>query len=118
MFLTNAFKSIPEFDFILDDGAHVNHMIKNSFEYLFYNRLKSGGVYIIEDLGCSYSKLQTDYNVKETWPGMRYNFEEKLDNYREELDIFFKKIILDLDHLKGEVFFIHFYSRICIITKA
>ena len=117
-FLKKSFNDCSEFDVILDDGAHVNHMIIKSFEYLFYNRLKSGGLYIIEDLGCSYSKLQTDNNVKETWPGMKYNGEENLDNTREEMDLFFNKIIHQLDHLRGEVLSIHFYSRICVIIKA
>ncbi|MGJ8684497.1 MAG: hypothetical protein ACSHWW_07735 [Nonlabens sp.] len=116
-FLKKAFIDIPEFDVILDDGAHVNHMIKKTFNYLFYDRLKSGGMYIIEDLGCSYSKLQTEHNVKESWPGMKYNGNETLDNDRSEMDTFFNQLIYDLDHLKGEVFSIHFYSRICIITK-
>ena len=116
-FLENSFKNIKNFDVILDDGAHVNHMILKSFEYLFYNRLASGGIYIIEDLGCSYSKLDTDHNVRSNWSGMQYNQEVNLDNSRQDMDDFFMKLIYDLDHLKGEIMSIHFYSRICIIIK-
>ena len=38
------------FDFIIDDGAHTNAAIWTSFQFLFYNALKPGGVYFIEDL--------------------------------------------------------------------
>tara|TARA_R110002020_G_scaffold78506_2_gene197407 strand:- start:3810 stop:4535 length:726 start_codon:yes stop_codon:yes gene_type:complete len=42
------------FDIILDDASHVvDHQII-SFEYLFKNSLKEGGLYIVEDLGTSY----------------------------------------------------------------
>jgi hypothetical protein len=39
---------------IIDDGSHVaEHQLK-SFHYLFENLLKNNGVYIIEDIECSY----------------------------------------------------------------
>lgn len=38
------------FDFIIDDGGHTNRQIWNSFQTLFPNALKPGGVYFIEDL--------------------------------------------------------------------
>jgi hypothetical protein len=39
---------------IIDDGSHVaEHQLK-SFHYLFENLLEDGGVYIIEDIECSY----------------------------------------------------------------
>jgi len=42
------------FDVIIDDASHiVEHQII-SFEYLFKNGLRDGGLYIIEDLGTSY----------------------------------------------------------------
>jgi len=55
------------FDYIIDDGSHISsHQIK-SFEFLFNNCLKSGGLYIIEDTCCSYWKShQTDDDPKKT----------------------------------------------------
>jgi SAM-dependent methyltransferase len=41
------------FDLILDDGSHVNEHVIFSFQNLF-SRLKSGGVYIVEDVATSY----------------------------------------------------------------
>jgi len=104
------------FDIIIDDGSHVNkHMIK-SFDCLF-KHLKKGGVYIIEDLRCSYSKLDQG-NVRNTWPGMKYNApDDNLDNDRNDMDEFFKKIISDMDHRQGEVVSIQFWYNVCVILK-
>ena len=45
----------PEgFDIIIDDCSHVGSLTKASFMHLFYNHLKSGGIYSIEDYGVSY----------------------------------------------------------------
>jgi len=38
------------FDFIIDDGGHTNMQILNSFNVLFHEALKPGGLYFIEDL--------------------------------------------------------------------
>ena len=46
--------SIGKCKFILDDGSHIaEHQLK-SFYYLFEHMLEYGGVYIIEDIECSY----------------------------------------------------------------
>lgn len=42
------------FNFIIDDGSHLSTDVIKSFELLFYEVLKPGGYYIIEDLNCSY----------------------------------------------------------------
>ena len=41
------------FDIIIDDGSHRSNDIIASFDILF-GRLKPGGIYIVEDLHCSY----------------------------------------------------------------
>lgn len=51
-FLTN---SIDGFDIIIDDGSHVTEEQIFTLEYLFPH-VKSGGVYVIEDLHTSYWK--------------------------------------------------------------
>jgi SAM-dependent methyltransferase len=42
-----------KFDTILDDGSHLNADVIKTFEHLF-ERVKPGGVYVIEDLQTSY----------------------------------------------------------------
>ena len=118
-FLTDCFGSDTMFDIIIDDGSHVNSLTLATFENIFSKRLKSGGIYIVKDLGCSYSKLQSDHNVRKTWPGMKHiDNSIDLDNNREDLDTFFRKKIYELDHMRGDILSIQFWSMVCIILKA
>ncbi len=41
------------YDIIIDDGSHLNADIIKTFQF-FYSRLAPGGIYVIEDLHCSY----------------------------------------------------------------
>lgn len=112
------------FDIIIDDGSHVNKHIIKSFEYLFA-KLKNGGIYIIEDLRCTYDKLEEiDFGdgrkgAREIWPGMKYNNpDENLNNDRADMDKFFAKLIHDLDYHKRDISSVHFWSDIAVIIKA
>ncbi|MFH2101999.1 MAG: hypothetical protein ABIJ39_01405 [Chloroflexota bacterium] len=117
-FLRSCFGSDKKFDVVIDDGSHVNQMTLASFDHLFHQRLNNGGIYIIEDLGCSYEKLQTNHNVLEIWPGMKYNDPLKsFDNDRKDMDTFFMEKIRMLDHRTGNIRSIHFWSMTCVITK-
>ncbi|HEY2847719.1 MAG TPA: hypothetical protein VGI80_07865 [Pyrinomonadaceae bacterium] len=42
------------FDVIIDDCAHIGVLARESFRHLFYEHLKSGGWYVIEDWGTGY----------------------------------------------------------------
>lgn len=108
------------FDFIIDDGSHVNELTLKSFQMLF-GRLRSGGLYIIEDLGCSYleEQLASDI-VKGAWPGMHLNQGVEMVNRRKELDDFFLLLIRNLDLLKTKPYGVRsvkFHSRIVVIEK-
>jgi len=117
-FLSNCFREVDEFDIIIDDGSHINKHMITSFDYLFNNRLKSKGIYIIEDLSCSYKNLQTEYDILNIWPGMKYNDpDENYDNKREDMNNFFFEKIKKLDFCQGNILSIHFWSMICLITK-
>jgi SAM-dependent methyltransferase len=41
------------YDIIIDDGSHINADIIKTFQY-FYSHLAPGGIYVLEDLHCSY----------------------------------------------------------------
>ena len=115
-FLKTAFGDVT-FDVILDDASHVNTLTKTSLESLFA-RLAPGGLYIIEDLGCSYVKLESVFQVRETWPGMKYNASDMpLDNDRSLMEELFNALIHDLDRRTGAVRFVHFWSQVVVIGK-
>jgi len=48
-----VFQRSPQFDIIIDDGSHLSSDIIKSFA-LYFPRLVEGGVFIAEDLHCSY----------------------------------------------------------------
>jgi hypothetical protein len=63
LFLEESFKNIA-FDVIIDDGSHRSWHQQLSFKYLF-PKLKSGGLYIIEDLGvCSIREFREYDDVR------------------------------------------------------
>ncbi len=114
------------FDIIIDDGSHVSQDINKTFLY-FYPYLKPGGVYLIEDLHCSYwkkygggllekqssinfLKLFIDVLNFESW-GMTF---KKLNSLRFGYPGTKKNIqvnkFLDIESM-------HFYNSICVIIK-
>jgi Methyltransferase domain len=117
-------KTGGNFDVILDDGGHTMKQQINSFITLFPH-IKSGGMYIIEDLHTSYWSH---------WPG---RFEA--DDARSTVE-FLKALIDDVNHVDAiterashlaippevleklnlyqrEIFSIHFYDSVAIILK-
>lgn len=106
------------FDAIIDDGSHINELTIKSFDLLF-PYLKSGGVYIIEDLACSYleEQLASDIVVG-GWPGMQYNEGVEFVNRRKDIDEFFLQLIKKIDIGNTDLYdWVHFYSKIAIIKK-
>jgi len=52
---TIAGQCAPEgFDIIIDDASHYGVLSRSSFQSLFANHLKSGGIYVVEDWGTGY----------------------------------------------------------------
>lgn len=51
--LEQVFQRSPQFDIIIDDGSHMSSDIIKSFA-LYFPRVVEGGVFIAEDLHCSY----------------------------------------------------------------
>lgn len=100
-------------DIVIDDGSHVNELTVASFNALF-PKLKSGGLYIIEDMYPTYLDISAYVN---DWPGMQYNTEVNYNNQREDLDRVFQDMIKKLDYGEGNALFVHFWHQMCIIKK-
>jgi len=111
-----------EFDIIIDDGSHINDLIVKSFA-LLSSCVKKSGIYIIEDLNCSYE----DLSKVGGWDGELERNEKNgvcLSHKRETLDNFFKDLIYKIDKNIGEqnnenkisdIESIHFYSHLSIL---
>ena len=65
----NIIQTLPNnFDIIIDDGSHQSiHQIE-SFNLLF-SKLRSGGMYVVEDASCSY---WANFNINAKQPAMEY----------------------------------------------
>jgi hypothetical protein len=60
--LAKAVELAGPFDIIIDDAAHVGIFAKASFDYLFDDHLRPGGLYILEDYGaCLELEAWMDY---------------------------------------------------------
>jgi trans-aconitate methyltransferase len=72
----NLLQILPEFDLIMDDGSHNPYEQIQSFEYLFKNKLRNGGVYLVEDLEHSF-----------------YNWWKKMDNDKNFFDYTHQRVL-------------------------
>ena len=104
------------YDIIIDDGSHVvNHIMET--HSILWPELRSGGVYALEDLKCSYMNLEK-YNVRKIWPGMKYNPKgEKFVNDRQALELWLNGLIKDMDYRKGDMYAIHMWHELAIMLK-
>lgn len=59
------------FDIIIDDAAHIGRLAKASFEYLYNDYLKPGGIYVLEDT--------TPALTRDNWPDS-HPYEPPADN--------------------------------------
>ncbi|RMT31001.1 hypothetical protein ALP49_04036 [Pseudomonas syringae pv. solidagae] len=114
-----------EFDIIIDDGSHTSSDIITSF-FLLFPKLNIGGIYIIEDLHCSYwqsfegglfnksssmnfLKSLTDIINHEHW-GVPISKSQLLAEFNIPADV-------ETESLLSEIHSIEFVNSICIITK-
>ena len=115
-----------EFDIIIDDGSHSSSDIIKSF-LKYFSHLKEGGVYIIEDVHCSYWQ-QFEGGLNYPYSAVSF-FKKLIDaiNYQYWLNGFeisdiFKNIGLKYQvDIIGEIFFqirnIEFFDSIIKINK-
>lgn len=113
-FLNEVKDDIGNLDIIIDDGSHINEHIIKTFEHLF-PLLKKGGIYVVEDLQCSYWPWYGGNSVLLNDPNTAMNYFSSLANglnYKEYLikgyePSYFDKHIISL----------HFYHNMVFIYK-
>jgi len=115
------------FDIIIDDGSHQSRDIIRSFARYFAH-LNDGGVYIVEDLHCSYIpdfqgglfhagsamtffKLLTDIVNYEHW-NLKISRQDILLGFTKSYDINFAEALLEHIHS------ITFINSMCVVRKA
>nr|WP_244975595.1 class I SAM-dependent methyltransferase [Mycobacterium kubicae] len=89
-FLQRVVDEFGPFDVILDDGSHLNSHIVRTFQYLFLHGLKSGGVYIVEDIAANYWRPYRD--VRMSFPDFtKWLIDAMHAHYQEKrAEIFFR----------------------------
>ena len=108
------------FDIILDDGGHTMMQQVMSFKYLF-PQVKSGGIYIIEDLHTSYWPEFGGGNHSRTTIGFLkgliddVNFVGAQTHRASHLNV--NPGLKDLNLYKSQIESIHFYDSVAIIIK-
>ncbi len=110
-FLTSVVTQEGQPDIIVDDASHISPLTIRTFEILF-PLLKSGGVYVIEDLHASYwHEPATDGT----------EFKGGIDNPRATLN-FLKTLVDSINHehctaADQKIKAIHFFEKIVFIEK-
>jgi hypothetical protein len=121
----------PTLEVVIDDASHINRLTFASFEVLF-PRLRSGGLYIIEDLApTAYGRdwpgaeeRNVDGAWGTAWPGMEYGPPVSLlDNHKADIEAFRNRLAYDCDlgpwddAVPGDVAFLHQWPSLLVIGK-
>ena len=121
----NILKITPDFDIVIDDGSHTSRDIIHTFA-LYFDQLKDGGIYIIEDLHCSYwqdfdgglfhpysaiafLKSLVDVVNYEHW-GLALDRNEVLRDFYHRYG---SRMAADLSHIHS----VEFINSVCVIQK-
>lgn len=116
------------FDIICDDGGHRMDQQFNSFVALFPT-LKSGGLYIIEDLCTSYWACyggNGDFENPKAGPGTMVGTLQALIDYINmpsamtacaDIDKMPPQLRANLNYFQENIVSMHFYDSVCIIEK-
>ncbi len=117
VFLNKVIDEIGEPDIILDDAAHTVPETIASFKILFH-KLKSGGIYVIEDLLTAYFLHYGGSNTEENTVGFIKSFVHGL-NYKEQAteDRDKGRIPKEPNYFDLNITSIHFYHNIVFIYK-
>ena len=118
--------NLPKFDIIIDDGSHSSQDIIKTF-ILYYNHLNDDGIYIVEDLHCSYWK---EHSGGLFFPISSISFFKKIVDIinfehwgiKKNTDWFLKPFSynykIELNHVNFETInSIEFINSMCVLRK-
>lgn len=95
-------------DLFIDDASHIAEDMVVMFVNCF-DRVRSGGYYVIEDLGCTYNEEYTKQYHK--------HFDPKAINSRDAIARFMSDIMRWTD-IKQKIAEIHYYPQMLVIKKS
>ncbi|WP_163266347.1 glycosyltransferase [Chelativorans alearense] len=116
----------PQFDIIIDDGSHKSSDIVRSFA-LYFGHLAEGGIYIAEDLHCSYWQ-EFEGGLYDPYSSMSF-FKRLLDILNHEhwgtphervdaLAAFANRYSTTFDEtLLASIHSVEFVNSVCVLTK-
>lgn len=120
IFLNKVIQEIGSPDIVIDDGSHQSADVIKSFSILF-KELKSGGIYVIEDLQTSYWEVNSrghhwggskDINSTNTSMGFLKKLVDSLNWKEFEIENY------EPNYYELNIYSIHFYHKMCFIIKA
>lgn len=117
--LAELARSVGGFDLIIDDASHINQLTIAAFDALFPH-LRPGGYYIMEDLGMSYVEYAEIEDKERFMDGSlltNADLGADINQTRESMTRFFAAKLADLDRARGEIRFIHFWSKVAVMRK-
>lgn len=112
-------ESVGGFDLVLDDCSHINALTLAS-QRILLRHVKPGGFYIIEDLGMSWIDYSQISDQEAFMDGeLAMNLARGVDavQQRDGLTRRFEEMLRQMDMLRGDVRFLHFWPNIAITQK-
>lgn len=94
-------------DIFIDDASHISEDMVAMFHNC-WSSVRSGGYYIIEDLGCTYNDSYTEQ--------FRTHFRREVANYRKTIVDFMNELMKATDKKQG-IAEIRYYPQMLVIKK-
>lgn len=103
-----------QFEIIVDDGSHNAQDQLISFKHLFLNNLKTGGVYVIEDVHCNKDEFYWGDKVNHFSSTPLWMFQNFIETggiinpyFNDGEEAVFRNIISKVEVYKDQIIFIH-----------
>jgi hypothetical protein len=94
-------------DIFIDDASHISEDMVAMFHNC-WSSVRSGGYYIIEDLGCTYNDSYTEQ--------FRTHFRREVANYRKTIVDFMNELMKATDKKQG-IAEIRYYPQMLVLRK-